>query len=67
MFILELKRKNYQHPYNNFNEEESTLFYNEVYNALEPLGWVVEREEHNGSCMQIKKEKSTLIFTSTRF
>lgn len=55
-----IEAKNYQYPYNNFNEEERRLFYTEVYNALEPLDWVVEREGHNGHCMKIKKGKAHL-------
>lgn len=55
-----IEAKNYQYPYNNFSEEVRKLFYTEVYNTLEPLGWVIEREGHNGSCMQIRKGKAHL-------
>ena len=55
-----IEAKNYQYPYNNFNEEERRLFYTEVYDALEPLQWIVDREYHKGHCMEIKKGKAHL-------
>jgi hypothetical protein len=55
-----IEAKNYQYPYNNFNEETRKLFYTEAYNAMESLGWVIEREGRNGSCTEIRKGKAHL-------
>lgn len=50
----------YQFPFNSFNEEEKSAFYNEVKIALEPLGWKMGDASEVWSCNYAVKGKQKL-------
>lgn len=50
----------YQYPLFSFTEEDRNAFYTEVRNALEPLGWHLEKDTDEWNCTYIVNGKSRL-------
>jgi len=50
-----IEAKNFGYPSFSFSEEDRNNFYNEVYAALELLGWNIKSGYNNGSCMEVSK------------
>lgn len=55
-----IEAENYQYPSFSFSEEERSLFYTEVKNALEPLGWYREDKSEEWGCGYVINGKSRL-------
>lgn len=55
-----IKPQNYSYPSFSFSETERKEFYNEVKNALQPLGWQMKKGENEWGCGYIIKDKQCL-------